>query len=538
MRYQFNPHRHVKIWLSQDRNSFLNLENQKRLIKMRYLNPDDEIHFVYDSRLLNPKAQEDLKQFCNKHHITPMDVATLKGNNETEHQLLEHYSNEIKCLGRGGNLAVASDILRWIEDIYKLGTYADFDTRIDTRGLPALIEVEHPLLLSMGSIKIASSESLVINNDIIAVVDPNDALPYVKKVQDTILKNLTTKHRLFSSYFDQVRRLYNSVLGDEVGGLFLSLSAGNELQISEELDQLRASTNSMPELRFKIEQQYKDNQSFCRKKNTNVVDCAQEIRKSAASWLVWLITPKAIYQELKKLAAIKNDEELVSKVRQNQRLQLLKSSVVYTTGPGALLNGLFSQYLLSDSNTIKQDKINTFAFSHYGLEKRFISKNYIPFASSLKTVNALQNEGTIGKCNDLSWLKEGQEAIHSREEIIRKKQGHLKIILPQELGKLKQLITKHIAKLDRDLHSPFRFYRAHARMQKLGVLKDILNLFNENYFDKEQLNMIMQKYSSEDIFASIGTSRTQTLIKEITRFAKKAEVYQLDEEDGRIAYKV
>ncbi len=32
MSYTFNPHHHVKIWLSKKPDSFLNFENQKRLI--------------------------------------------------------------------------------------------------------------------------------------------------------------------------------------------------------------------------------------------------------------------------------------------------------------------------------------------------------------------------------------------------------------------------------------------------------------------------------------------------------------------------
>ena len=74
MPYTYNPHKHVKIWLSKNKDSFLNLENQLRLIKMREMNPKDEIHFVYDSQLLSEAAQKELVVFCKKHKIHNQDL--------------------------------------------------------------------------------------------------------------------------------------------------------------------------------------------------------------------------------------------------------------------------------------------------------------------------------------------------------------------------------------------------------------------------------------------------------------------------------
>ena len=61
MPYTFNPHRHVKIWLSTNPDTFLNLENQLRLIRMREINPGDSISFVYSEKLLKDHALESLR---------------------------------------------------------------------------------------------------------------------------------------------------------------------------------------------------------------------------------------------------------------------------------------------------------------------------------------------------------------------------------------------------------------------------------------------------------------------------------------------
>ncbi|MBN9230775.1 MAG: hypothetical protein BGO90_07795 [Legionella sp. 40-6] len=130
MTYNFNPHRHVKIWLSKDKDSFLNLENRVRLVKMRDDNPEDEITFIYDSSLLSARAQLELQTFCKQYGIIAKDVRTeiipfcATDNQQT---LIALYEDEIGNLDTGGNLAAASDILRWLKPVYDSGIYSDFD---------------------------------------------------------------------------------------------------------------------------------------------------------------------------------------------------------------------------------------------------------------------------------------------------------------------------------------------------------------------------------------------------------------------------
>ena len=193
MPYRYNPHRHVKIWLSKNRDLFLNLENQLRLVRMRDLNKTDEIHFIYDSALLSATTLQKLNNFCEKHRIIAVDIQTEvipECKTAEEKKLIALYQDEVRHLEAGGNLGVASDILRWVSPVYKRGTYSDLDVAVDTRGLPETIIVDKPLLLRLGSLVLQKEyEAVALNNDTVAVVDSQEALPYVRKIQTLIYKN-------------------------------------------------------------------------------------------------------------------------------------------------------------------------------------------------------------------------------------------------------------------------------------------------------------------------------------------------------------
>ena len=189
MTYSYDPHKHYKIWLSKDSTVFMNLENQMRMIDMRIKNPKDEIHFVFDSSMLDDAAREEANKFCTENNFKPLDVHTivLSELTELEAELLQHYKQEIANLDLGGNLAVASDILRWISPIFRLGTYTDFDVPVDTSALPAKLDVESPLLLNIGSLKLGSNELVLSNNDYISIVDEDASKAQLTKIQQGIL---------------------------------------------------------------------------------------------------------------------------------------------------------------------------------------------------------------------------------------------------------------------------------------------------------------------------------------------------------------
>lgn len=88
---------------------------------MRKLNSQDTINLIFDSRLLNAQAIQNLKYFCQKHTIQYHDVfkdITPLCTTESEIKLLKLYNNEISNVDSGGNLGVASDYLRWLSPIH------------------------------------------------------------------------------------------------------------------------------------------------------------------------------------------------------------------------------------------------------------------------------------------------------------------------------------------------------------------------------------------------------------------------------------
>lgn len=191
--YQYNPKLHVKIWLSNNPNVFMNLENQIRLIEMREKNPNDTIHLVYDSKLLAKYSVNMLHEFCKEHQIISIDAHTIDAllQSDNERKLYKFYKEEICNLKMGGNLAVASDILRWLSPVFKKGTYTDFDFPIDTSTLPQFITTEMPILLNIGSLKMGRKEFILANNDFVAIIDAIAAKKEIERVQSGLISRLT-----------------------------------------------------------------------------------------------------------------------------------------------------------------------------------------------------------------------------------------------------------------------------------------------------------------------------------------------------------
>ena len=110
MSHLFYPHRHVKIWLTKDRASFMPLVNQLRLVNMRNINPLDKIHLIYDSTLLSESALTDLDVFCKTYEITAHDAYTIFQTCQTEEEqlLISIYQDEITHLDNGGNVTTPS----------------------------------------------------------------------------------------------------------------------------------------------------------------------------------------------------------------------------------------------------------------------------------------------------------------------------------------------------------------------------------------------------------------------------------------------
>ncbi len=225
--YSFNPHRHVKIWLSKNPDVFLTEENQLRLVRMRAACPGDEINFIYDSQLLSETSINNLLIFCSKNNLNSCDLNALLPlcKNPLEKRLIRLYNDEIFNLNDGGNLAAASDILRWLKPIYDLGTYSDFDVVISTKKLQKKITVFEEILLNAGTLiheVKPAFEELLTNNDIIAVVNPNSKKIYDIRMQiinacartnnhanlfNFLHKNYPNKPQFITTFINELRLL-------------------------------------------------------------------------------------------------------------------------------------------------------------------------------------------------------------------------------------------------------------------------------------------------------------------------------------------
>ncbi|STX40316.1 putative glucosyltransferase Lgt1 [Legionella donaldsonii] len=563
MSYSFNPHHHVKIWLSNNRNSFLNPENQLRLIRMRAVNPNDEINLIYDSSLLSQQASEQLRVFCNKYNITAKDVQRdiiPNSENQEEKDLIAIYQDEISHLSEGGNVAVGSDILRWLKPVYELGTYTDFDVYVDTSEIPPTLSVEKPLLMNLGSITFSSDvESLFLNNDTIAVVDSFAAKDDIKKIQQYLYKahcrNASpTFEGFISTYISNLKEVFPDFLVPVLVMSDPNCQAANTLK---EIGQHQTAR----QMRHQIIKETADNSVYSRSLLTargilHTYLSSEEIMRQAATiernalqqqlgWLNWFLLPTQRYKTMETLVAA-SDEELLTKSREQTRMALLKTSVVYTSGPGALILAWFNRFLF------KRDTINSIAlssFAHYGLEKVFVSKNGLSaFHATAKAAATILGETEIGKRNDLSWLKEGQNATVAREKemdnaattfqrFFRGSKARSESNLPRNFKDMREKIETHIRKIEADLAGYLGFYRYHQRHEKIRVLNLILNHFDENakHFNVRGFKAALDSYCTSDVFASIGKSETKALIDELNSFCQQAECYGLTEATGQIA---
>ncbi|MBA4695902.1 MAG: hypothetical protein H2069_00765 [Legionella sp.] len=546
MAYNFNPHRHVKIWLSKDPHTFLNLENRIRLAKLRELNPSDEINLIYDSRLLSAAAIKALKDFCLRYQIADKDVPEViipQCQTALEERLIEIYEDEIFHLEGGGNLGVASDILRWLKPVYELGTYTDFDVKVDTQNFPSIIPVEQPLLMNLGSgIMPDGYEAVCINNDTIAVVDSQAAAPLIEKIQQTLKNNCSKqsaqKNCIADSILSYQQRLF------ETFPFALATLLVNEMPDGETLLTLKdlSCGKTMREVRKAVLDYTESNLIYSKKElgflgNTPDLPGDECIRQKAEedraelkkelSWTSWLFLPKNQYKELQSLASIKDNDEFLTQIRKRHRRALCQGSIVNTSGPDALIHALFPA--LFYKKDIIDQHVATFSFAHYGLNQAFITENGLPLHAEAKLIADLENK-KIGEVNDLAWLQEGADAVRLREEKILKAQAKM----PQDLHDIRTKIEVHIQKIQTDLKGIFGFYRHNDRNAKIKMLQEILGYFKHSCFDLRGFKTTLANYHSKNVSASMRDSKTKQLIDELDRFSQCANDYLLTNEQGKV----
>ena len=210
--YKYDPHAHIKVWLSNNPEVFMNFENQTRMIEMREKNPSDAMYLVYDARLLDNKAQQELAEFCEENSITALDANSEKFtcnlSTESEKELYKFYKDEIENLKKGGNLGVASDILRWLPSCYRLASYTDLDVPLDTKNFSTSVNVDAPILINVGSLKLfGKQETLIALNEFIAVVDEEKARGMIEKVHEGMLSKL---RNFESDYVENIEKAFRN----------------------------------------------------------------------------------------------------------------------------------------------------------------------------------------------------------------------------------------------------------------------------------------------------------------------------------------
>lgn len=393
--YLFNPHRHTKIWLSKDENVFLNQENQLRLINMRVINPEDTINFIYAKELLSEDAQRNLIKFCKIHRINPVsieeEIIPLCAGNANEEKLIELYQQEIRQL-TGGNLAAASDMLRWLKPVYSQGTYSDFDVPVNTRDAPAEKVVDAPMLLNMGSARYTDDgiESLMINNDVISIVDANDAFEMISRIQTSIIESSISSKRFTDSLNKIIEKASKSNRLDfEVQTpdfILLSFLSYIELNLTTEIN--------LPDFRSKLIELTNSNESFLELLSQINDKPLENIRADL----------------LHNQTFPYNEDEIITTARKEYQEQFIKLSVMYITGPVALYS-VFEPYSTWDK--INQNK--QYAYSNYGLNAVFLSNNSANFHSTKQDIlKKLFKQNA--KTNDASWLESGQARIQNQEK--------------------------------------------------------------------------------------------------------------------------
>ncbi len=479
MTYLFNPHRHVKIWLSKNPNVFMNLENQMRLIEMRSQNPHDVIHLVFDSSLLNEKAQKNLEKFCQHHQISSVDIQAIQHTelSKEENELLDYYHDEIQHLKEGGNLAVASDILRWVKPIYQLGSYTDFDVPVNTQDLPDVCEVKSPILLNIGSLKIGENELILSNNDFISIVDAKAAEEKIKFVQRNVLKTLRQYHtdfiesataQLGADHFLYTR--FSRYMGSRAESQYMSKSEKINRQYkktSRELRGLICEVTSNPQKYIEF------NRISEKETDAQVIQRLRQDMKEQLNFIKWFFFNKE-YHTI-QTALKQNDDKFVAYCARRDRSLYIKSIVVCTTGPIAIAKALFGHYVLNSSEL--NEKVVPAAAYSYRLNEHFESQNSIELHENvLSMLRFLGKED--GELNDSSWLEEGEKLQQSRETVFFEK-------LQNDLYRLKSNAEQRLYALENPKFG-FSFVNKNQLQAERFALQNLLACFiNDNTVDLE-----------------------------------------------------
>jgi len=408
--YDFNPHIHVKIWLSTNPDIFLNQLNQLRLIRMRVINPHDTIHLVYESRLLSAKAVNDLESFCAKHSIIPHDI--LKNiiptcKTDLEKQIISIYEDERMHLHEGGNVASMSDLMRIIEGVYTLGVYSDFDVHVDTRALPDTLKVKEAVLIN------DTKDSYC--NDVLIVTDPVGALSLLQVIKRAAINAcLPQSGRTDVLNASEVLDYHKIILGDNEYHeklfntcLNLGFSARQYKYLTATIDQnflwtyidynIRMFFNALNK-RAQLRKEYGSNFDFTR--DPEEINC-----RDATS-----IKDLKYFRDMDRSHF--NRYYRARDIKKN----FLKSAVMCSTGPTLHLRAIMKYMLYNFENCLGATR-SIGRMESYGLYKHFQAQ-------------------TLTNCNnDCSWLQIGVSLLAEKEDQLDKSAKKIRRFFEQYVRK-------------------------------------------------------------------------------------------------------
>ena len=191
--YSYRLDRFYKIWFSNNKDVFLDMENQLRFIRLRIRNTQAQLAFVFSSQCLTQTAHNQLTKFCAHYNIIPINFAgelcSLKLD-AFDQRMYDIAKLELQkfIAGEDGSLASASDCVRLIKPlIVKYGIYSDFDVEHTLAKLnSSFITTRAPVLL----------HSLLVMQQNFVIVSPNsDFLAFSCDQQSIDNLSLTMKLR-------------------------------------------------------------------------------------------------------------------------------------------------------------------------------------------------------------------------------------------------------------------------------------------------------------------------------------------------------
>ncbi len=188
--YTLDMSSHVKIWFSPNLEVFMPELHQWRLRDLRERYPDIKIALIYSEWCLDAQAQKALVTFCCQYRISAYSlekdkIFTMMCGREG-YQLYTDALAELAAfrLKKGGNLASASDLVRWLIPTLRLGVYSDIDVNITVKSKFRQLQFysDTPLLLNIGK------DNRTCWNDIIAFLGDHQERSDIYKIHASLKK--------------------------------------------------------------------------------------------------------------------------------------------------------------------------------------------------------------------------------------------------------------------------------------------------------------------------------------------------------------